>query len=497
MRVHCGMRVAVACGILSLAAVVGCKSSSQKKDGGIDHDSASIDVGSADVASPTDVATDTASPMDVVSPMDVASPMDVVSPMDVAGDASADGPAPVTGRRSFIVTSTLSVQPDPSNKGVVPLPATHTFTMVLDWDKRIAILGSTVGQGVGDFMPTAAGGGGTQTASFSLNSSSVSYQTMDVTIGASGTLSGTARGRGTSVPPNTDVGINTAVLSMSLAGVPDTQPPGFESSFFNGTPVDPFAGLTLVATEPLPPNTRLTLVDLRGERLEIAPGSTQLTAAFSFFPTQSLMWRYNDTYSLLLDGVVDFAGNARPPGGTPPSFTIGAPPILVAEDGFESATGTTLAGAQVLSGAGAPTITGARSLYIGWLSSTLPPGRAEMTQLALRISLDATDTVLRFSYRTVNPMTASTGIADPYYLLGSEGGQTTSVMLPLDTGPTTTVTLGSTQVPVGPVTTATFTLPAGAAAAGQLAFVRKVRACCGNLPGPGVTGLIIDDLRAE
>jgi len=494
------MRVAVACGILSLAAVAGCKPSSQKKDGGVDHDSGSIDVGSQDVASPMDVApADMASPMDVVSPMDMASPMDVVSPMDMASpmDAAADGPGPITGRRSFLVTSTLTPQSDPSNRGNVSLPATHTFTMVLDADRRIAILGSSVGQGVGVFEPTATGGGGSQTASFSLGSGSASYQTMDVTIAPSGTLTGTARGRGTAPPTTDTTGPSSVVLSMSLAGVPDTQPPGFESSFFGGAPVDPFASLTLVPTEPLPPETRLALMDLRGERIEIAPGSTQLTAAFSFFPTQARMWRYSDTYTLLLDGVVDFAGNARAPGGTPLAFTTAAAPILVAEDGFESAAGATLAGAQVLSGAGAPTITGARSLYIGWLSSAFPPGRAEMTQLALRIPLDATDTVLRFSYRTVNPMTTSTGIAEPYYLLGSEGGQTASLSLPLDTGPTTTVTLGSTQVPAGPVTTATFTLPAGAAAAGQLTFIRRVHACCGNMPAPGVTGLILDDLRAE
>ena len=104
-------------GILGLAAVVGCKSSPQKGDSGTDG--GAIDVGS-----------------------------------------------PMTGRRSFVVTSTLVAQSDPSNMGNVPLPATHTFTMVLDWDRRIAILGSATGQGVGVFEPSATGGTGSQTASF-------------------------------------------------------------------------------------------------------------------------------------------------------------------------------------------------------------------------------------------------------------------------------------------------------------------------------------------
>ena len=70
----------------------------------------------------------------------------------------------------------------------------------------------------------------------------------------------------------------------------------------------------LLAADPLPPDTRMTLVDLRGDRIDIAPPSTQLVAAFSFQPTQGRMWRYSDQYSLLLDGVADFAGNAHPPG---------------------------------------------------------------------------------------------------------------------------------------------------------------------------------------
>ncbi|HXU05250.1 MAG TPA: hypothetical protein VN903_30030 [Polyangia bacterium] len=442
-------------------AVVGCKSSLQQGDGGVAPDSGSIDA-----ASPTDTA--------------------------------GDGPAPMSGRRSFVVTSTLTMQSDPSNVGYVPLPATHTFTLVLDWDMRIAIFGSSAGQGVGIFEPSAAGGGGTQTATFSLGSSSVSYQTMDVTIGSSGALSGVARGRGTSLPTDTDFGFNSVVLSMSLAGVPDTQPPGFESDFFKGAPVDPLTSLTLIATEPLPPETRLALVDLRGDRIELAPPDTQLTAAFSFFPAEARMWRYDDLYRLSFDGVVDFAGNLWPP-GTTTAFMTAAPPVLVPEDGFESATGATLAGAQVLSGAGAPTITGGCSLYIPSLPSQLVAGpRAAITQLALRIALDPADTVLRFAYRSVGQTNNGAGaLGEPYYSLGSEGGPIASATLGADGGPTTIVSLGQGQVSVGPIMTAEFALPAGAASSGQLTLVRRVRASAGGLPAPPIPGLIIDDLRAE
>jgi len=186
--------------------------------------------------------------------------------------------------------------------------------------------------------------------------------------------------------------------------------------------------------------------------------------------------------------------------GTAPAFMTGAPPVLVAQDGFESVTAPTLAGAQVLSESGAPTITGARSLYIPSLPGANPPGRGAVKQLALRIALDPTDTVLRFSYRSVNPNSSSGAGAGayPYYLLGSEGGPFTSPSLGPDSGPAVTSMIpGQGQVSLGPVMTAEFALPAGAAAAGELTLVRNVRECCSSLPAPPIAGLIIDDLRGE
>jgi len=153
----------------------------------------------------------------------------------------------------------------------------------------------------------------------------------------------------------------------------------------------------------------------------------------------------------------------------------------------------------VLSGSGAPTITGARSLYIPSVPDANPPGRGAMTQLALRIALDSTDTVVRFAYRSVypfNPGAVSAGA--PYYFLGSEGGPITIPTLGADSGPPVAATIpGQGQVMLGPVMTAEFALPAGAAAAGQLTLVRGVSECCSYMPAPSVPGLIIDDLRGE
>ena len=373
--------------------------------------------------------------------------------------------------------------------GVVPLPGRHAFTMVLDWDGHTAIVGSTDGNGSGAFQPSAAGGTIGPIGSFVFGSASMGYQSLELVIDGAGRLSGTGQGRATAPPANTDFGFYAVSLSMSLTGVPDVQPPGFDSTAFGSAPLDPFTSLTIVATEPMPLDTRLALVDGRGDRVELAPLVTQSTAAFSFAPSAFRMWRYGEQYSIAFDGLVDFAGNAYPPGGGV-TLTIAGPPPLIAEDGFESAPGPTLAGAQVLSGTGAPTITGARSLYVPPLGQA--GGRSEMKQFALRIALAVGDTVLRFSYRTVNPST----FPGSYFLMGSEGGQVVSPSLPSTTESTTTATIpGQGSVLLGPITTAEFALPPDAA--GEITLTRSVRAAGSSMPAPPITGLIIDDLRAE
>ena len=104
------------------------------------------------------------------------------------------------------------------------------------------------------------------------------------------------------------------------------------------------------------------------------------------------MLRYATQYSFVTGAVTDFAGNAATAlGGL--TFTTQALPPLAAEDGFEGVATTTFGGVPVLSGAGAPTITRATSLYIAPVAAfgaTRPP-------LALRLKLTAGDTAIRFT----------------------------------------------------------------------------------------------------
>jgi len=307
-------------------------------------------------------------------------------------------------------------------------------------------------------------------------------------VDAMGVLHGTGQGQASYLPPTTDVGSSTVVAS-TLSGVPDTEPPIFAPNL--GSQIGPFDFLAIAASEPLPPDTHLTLVNLHGDRIDLAPLAAG-EAAFAFEPSPFRMWRYSDQYSLLIDGVADFAGN---PAIASFIFTTAAPPPLVAEDGFESATGATLAGAQLLSGAGAPVISGMRSLYIPPIGSSAP-GSTGTRQLMLRLALDPGDTVIRFAYRTVVPAGSTTGtFASASYTLGSEAGQVVGSSPTLTSQPTTVMTIGASgNFEVGPVTTAALALPADAA--GEVTLMRTAPGSTG-LPGRPVMGLIIDDLRAE
>jgi hypothetical protein len=293
-------------------------------------------------------------------------------------------------------------------------------------------------------QPTPTGGTTTGPLSFAFSGGvRVTYQRIDFTVDSAGRLTGTGAGVGYYLPPGSDVGISNLV-AMSLTG-------------FHDDPV---------------------------------------SAAFSFAPPNARMWRYSDTYTLVLTEVVDFAGNA-PASGNTMTFTTVAPPPLAAQDGFESVTGATFAGAQVLSGAGAQVIGGGQSLYVPPVASMTPIAGGTQ-QFAFRVALAPGDTVVRFSYRTVKPVAFGAATSVPAtYLMASEGRQIVSLAPTLTETPTTTQTIAPTgDVLLGPV--GTLELGLSTDATGEITLARVVPAAGGLPPRPVVVpGIIIDDLRAE
>jgi hypothetical protein len=420
---------------------------------------------------------------------------DVSTPADardggMPGDAATDGP-PVTGRRSFTVDATFTSGADGGTLGL-PGVSGQSFTLVLDADAPAALAGNVYGH---TGMSLASGNGRSfgATAAFSLGlgvgcSANATYSTFTFTIDGAGNLTGSGRARVFVLQGDVAV---TAEVNVSLSGRNDTTPPTLTGS---GGTVDPLRELVLRASEPLP--TTVTLALAAGtDRIPLAtPPTIPPLAAVSMFTKPNIVLRYGTTYTVALDGYRDFAGNL---GTTGTEFTLKTLPApdLAAEDGFESATGTTLGGARLISGAGMPVLTGTQSLYA---PPPTTPAQSVPTPLALRLPVAPGDRFIRFSYRQVAAFSGS--FFQPQVLqVGSVGGTPANASLPVETAPATSFQMpDGTTIYLGTKLTAEIPLPAGTlGTTGEVVVQRALPGtpACGLVPPP--PGLIVDDVRVE
>jgi hypothetical protein len=255
--------------------------------------------------------------------------------------------------------------------------------------------------------------------------------------------------------------------------------------------VDSLQPLTLRASEPLPATTRLALAAgtetiLLGTTPSMAPLS-----AVSAFGKPNVVLRWGTTYTVALDGFRDFAGNLGTTGAEFEIRTL-ALPDAAAEDGFESATGPTLGGARLISGAGMPLLAGSKSLYVGTMATT---ALGEPGSLALRLPVAAGDRFIRFSYQQV---AGSSGMSLPptTLLFGLAGGQPGSTTIPSETAPLTPFALpNGATIYLGAKSTAEIALAAGAT--GEVVIERAPQPPGCGLPPRPPPGLLIDDLRVE
>jgi len=142
----------------------------------------------------------------------------------VPPEAAIDGPAPLTGRRSFVVTSTLKQDTADGGPAPIPLPTEHRFTMVLDWDRTWAIMGAS-GSGANGPNETSArfevtGTGGTINQSLTIHlgtGSTIAYNNIEFAVTDAGLLTGAARGQAWVQPPNTDIVSSAGVLASTGA----------------------------------------------------------------------------------------------------------------------------------------------------------------------------------------------------------------------------------------------------------------------------------------
>lgn len=410
------------------------------------------------------------------------------SPPEGGADADAAeaeaSPPPFTGQHAYVITATFT----PPLRGA-PLPESHRFTLVLDGDEGRAMASALGGMGQATFTTSTTTDGtsfhlaGVLTFTFPLAcSSSVDYDTMELTISADGRVTGSAKGRAAFA--FTDV-VKTGDVSAVIDGVPDTEAPVLTVQT-GADPTDPFQTFMLESSEALLPDTMAFLTSSHGDRSGTLSGPGSVRTPL-WFVSQTML-RFDETY--VVDGapLLDFAGNAA----TSVTFKTRAAPPLIAEDGFESAAGPTLGGALVISGAAYPVITGNKSLYV-------PPGEIASptnftTLLALRLHVEPGDKFLRFAYRQVD----LTG-ADLHRTSFRAGvvGSNISVAEPFGTSTTPFVMPDGTPVQLGDVQTMDIQLP-GPGDEVSLGFLKeRVGSCGGPLPVGAAQGIIIDDVRVE
>jgi hypothetical protein len=414
-----------------------------------------------------------------------------------AGDVdAAEASTPLRGR-AFDVTATFTVTPPREQQGGwSDFPKTQAQTLVLVGDSLRYLVGSD-----GSFWSTSvaiAPDGTFHTSLFSTlpygrSCTGVATITFDE---ASFTESETAlvgSGHGT-VTYQYGADEWSAALTATFAGSPDRTPPSLAAPT---APVDPLAELSFAASEPLPATVSAKLVGatsgdviaLQASRIE---GPERAIRAFA---KPNVMLRAGETYRLVVDGLVDFAGNA-PAGAPPATITTRPVPPLAAPDGFESVTGDTFGGAGVLADGPLTALAGQKSLLLntgfgggfGFLPYSLGPS------LAVRLAVPPGATLVRFERQLIAPDSTQGSMFVGAIRLASVGHPVDSTMNLAATDFTKQTLSGNGDVYVSPVATIELPLPPGAT--GEVTFeIDGVTFQCGLPPPPTV--LVVDGLRVE
>jgi len=405
------------------------------------------------------------------------------------GDGSLTIPdSPVAGRLAFDVTAVLR------GDGSTSLPPTDTFTLVVDADRQLAIAG---GDGRGAIVGVTSSDGLTfrSAGAFSVGgdgsacggNTDIRYDNFEVTI-AGGSLTGTASGSASISCGDCSF---LVPFGATLTGTVDTTPPKLRGTGL--TPSNPFDPLGLVTSEPLPAGATAQLVADDGARIDLIPsiiaGIEPLVVGFS---KPDVVLRAGQGYAVTFDGLVDFAGLSDKAGPPLRVASFRAAPT-VPEDGFESATGSELGGAMVMTAGALPAIAGNTSLYIGGKGAPAVDS-SNGRSLTVRLSRQPGDTKLRFSYRAV-AVQAQAGFLG-FLRIGSEGASTGSPAFSFATQMATQMISVAGQTAYASAS-AMFETPLPADATDAVVLViAPTNFSCGPAPINN-SGLLIDDLRLD
>src|SRR5262245_29826768 len=228
---------------------------------------------------------------------------DVGGTPDVAGPIDAAWDLPVSGVRSYVVTSQVS-----ANGAAV---TAHTFTLTLDPGQHVAIIGTS---GSGEVAPLEQTPNGTvriaQVPAFGVPveascGGSLRYDDLTLAIEADGMLSGSGAGV---LRTNSGLRENAVSTTMALTGIPDTEGPALALSA-SGDPADPWTSLWVVSSEPVPANEmRPVLRSTSGDVLAFDDPSGP-SPFFAIVEKPRQLLRFGEQYRITFDGITDFAVN--------------------------------------------------------------------------------------------------------------------------------------------------------------------------------------------
>jgi hypothetical protein len=404
----------------------------------------------------------------------------------------ADGGDAKTGPRSFDMVAALSLD------GSAAVPPTSKFTLVLDAAPDLAIVGAN-GRGalIGVMVDDGRRYVLNQRFWTQINATdacgkadAVHYDDLDV-IASNGGLIGSATGSA-SLSYN-DSGV-LVPISATVTGSSDQTPPTLDTS--GPLPATPFDTFALTASEPLPMTAAARLVAYDGTTIPLTPTVVTGVAVSLVlgFTKPDVVLRAGQSYDVVFDGLVDFAGLVAPPGSSLRLVSFPVAPV-VPTDGFESAAGDVLAGAMVVrSGGSVPVISGDASLYIGGPGAPFldaPDGRT----LLLKVARQNEETTLHFGCRVL-AWQADTTFAGSLQM-GSEGGSPGPVLAPFVATATTEMatTVAGQTVYLSDAVQVDLALPTDATDE-VLLRIAPTDTSCAPVAAPSA-GLVIDDLRLE
>ncbi len=397
----------------------------------------------------------------------------------------------LVGVRAFDVKAALSLDIRGGDPSFTDFPRTLVFTLVHDARTGRVIAGALGRAGVVDVAvqgTTVQTRGplslGIEHSRANQGAAVVTYTELGFVVDAAGVLHGTARGEVTFA--SGDV-LSTAGVTSVLDGVPDATRPTLAPQ---GSALDvgaPLRGTFFTATEPLTEGSSAKLVGPAGESIPLDPVFIEGTTLVRGFSKGAVALAFATQYRLAVDQIVDFVGQR---GAVEPRIATEALPPLLAADGFESASGSTVAGAALVGDGAVPAISGKKSAFITFLTSAFGVSTSAPRFLA-RLTLPPAAKTVRVQVRVASPLE---GFADFYgtVAVASVGGKVARLESIKGTGPITRVATGQTN-PFYLTAPKTVEIPLPEGSKGEIAIEIAV-ASAAPLPP---SGLVIDDLRAE